>query len=141
VAGWAVPGSDYAESTPATELSDEDLMSRIKNGDQAAFAILMSRHARVVLAVGRRVLHDQGAGRGVGSRLKKPVELVNFYPEGAHVLVRPQQKFLSRQSAVDWYCFWLKDEEDSDPVKTEQYKRWRELRKLQQAGKAEQKPN
>jgi len=58
---WVVPASDYAEATPATELSDEDLMSRVKNGDQASFAILMRRHARVVLAVGRRVLHDQGA--------------------------------------------------------------------------------
>ena len=64
--------------------------------------------------------------------LKKPVELVNFYPEGEHELVRPQEKLLSEQSAVDWYCFWLKGEEDSDPAKAEQYKRWRALRKLQQ---------
>jgi RNA polymerase sigma-70 factor (ECF subfamily) len=42
-------------------MSDEDLMSRVKSGDQPSFAILMRRHARVVLAVGRRVLHDQGA--------------------------------------------------------------------------------
>jgi len=60
-AAWAAPASDYAEATPATELSDEDLMSRVKSGDQASFALLMRRHARVVLAVGRRVLHDQGA--------------------------------------------------------------------------------
>ena len=60
-AAWAVPASDYAEATPATELCDEDLMSRVKSGDQTSFAILMRRHARVVLAVVRRVLHDQGA--------------------------------------------------------------------------------
>jgi len=60
--------------------------------------------------------------------MKKPVDLVNFYPEGEHELVRPQQKYLSEQSAVDWYCFWLKGEEDSDPAKAEQYKRWRELK-------------
>jgi len=58
---WGVSASDYAEATPATDLSDEDLMSRVKSGDQAAFAFLMRRHARVVLAVGRRVLRDQGA--------------------------------------------------------------------------------
>jgi hypothetical protein len=34
---------------------------------------------------------------------------------------------------VDWYCFWLKDEEDPDPAKAEQYKRWRELKTLQVA--------
>jgi hypothetical protein len=27
--------------------------------------------------------------------MKKPVELENFYPEGEHELVRPQQKYLS----------------------------------------------
>ena len=34
--------------------------------------------------------------------------------------------------------FWLKDEEDPDPAKAEQYKRWHELRKLQL--QAEQHP-
>jgi dipeptidyl aminopeptidase/acylaminoacyl peptidase len=61
--------------------------------------------------------------------LKKPVELLNFYPAGEHVLVRPWQRITSQQTAVDWYCFWLKGEEDHDPAKAEQYKRWRELRK------------
>jgi hypothetical protein len=36
---------------------------------------------------------------------------------------------------VDWFCFWLKGEEDPDPDKAEQYKRWRELRKLQSNNK------
>ena len=61
--------------------------------------------------------------------LKKPVEWENLYPEGTHELVQPQQKYFSEQSVVDWYCFWLKGEEDPDPAKAEQYKRWRELRK------------
>jgi len=63
--------------------------------------------------------------------LKKPVEMLNFYPEGEHVLVRPGQRLLSQESVVDWYCFWLNGEEDPNPSKAEQYKRWRELRKLQ----------
>jgi len=37
----------------------------------------------------------------------------------------------SQQGAVDWLSFWLKGEEDPDPAKAEQYKRWHELRKLQ----------
>ena len=69
--------------------------------------------------------------------LKKPVELENLYPEGEHVLVRPQQKLFSEQSAVDWYRFWLKNEEDPDPAKSEQYARWRELRKLQEQNSAQ----
>lgn len=34
---------------------------------------------------------------------------------------------------MDWFDFWLKGEEDPDPAKAEQYTRWRELRRLQQA--------
>jgi hypothetical protein len=64
--------------------------------------------------------------------LKRPVELVNFYPQGEHELIRPQEKYLSEQSAVDWYSFWIKGEEDPDPAKAEQFARWRELRKLQE---------
>jgi dipeptidyl aminopeptidase/acylaminoacyl peptidase len=59
--------------------------------------------------------------------LKKPAEMLNFYPEGAHVLVRPRQRMLSQQTTVDWYCFWLRGEEDPDPAKAEQYRRWRKL--------------
>lgn len=59
--------------------------------------------------------------------LNKPVELLNFYPEGDHLMVQPQQRLLSQGSVVDWYCFWLKGEEDPDPAKAEQYRRWRKL--------------
>jgi len=65
--------------------------------------------------------------------LDKPTELLNFYPTGEHSLIRPSQRMLSEQTTVDWYCFWLKGEEDPDSAKLDQYKRWRELRKLQQA--------
>jgi dipeptidyl aminopeptidase/acylaminoacyl peptidase len=61
--------------------------------------------------------------------LKKPTELLNFYPEGIHTLVKPGQRMTSQQTTVDWFCFWIKGEEDPDPAKAEQYARWRELRK------------
>jgi len=32
---------------------------------------------------------------------------------------------------VYWFHFWLKDEEDPDPAKAEQHKRWRDLKILQ----------
>ena len=67
-----------------------------------------------------------------GLRLQaKPVDLI-FFPEANHVLTGPQERFASEQGNVDWFCFWLKGEEDPDPAKAEQYKRWRELRKLQE---------
>jgi dipeptidyl aminopeptidase/acylaminoacyl peptidase len=73
--------------------------------------------------------------------LNKPGEMLNFYPEGQHTLVQPQQRLLSQGSVVDWYCFWLKGEEDRDPAKGKQYKRWRELHKLQEANTTAAQPN
>jgi hypothetical protein len=47
-----------------------------------------------------------------------------------HILVQPAQRYVSQQSAIDWFDFWLNDHEDPDDKKAEQYSRWRELRKL-----------
>jgi hypothetical protein len=61
-------------------------------------------------------------------RLGKPVDFI-YLPTGAHILVKPWDRIVSQEGSVDWFCFWLKSEEDPDPNKTEQYVRWRELRK------------
>lgn len=61
--------------------------------------------------------------------LGKPVELI-YLPDGTHILEKPWERMVSQQGDVDWFCFWLKGEEDPDPAKAEQYKRWRELRGL-----------
>jgi hypothetical protein len=63
--------------------------------------------------------------------LGKPVELL-FLPGASHILAKPWDRIVSQQGNVDWFCFWLKGEEDLDPSKAEQYARWRELRKLQE---------
>jgi hypothetical protein len=65
------------------------------------------------------------------SRLGKAVDFV-YIPGGYHVLQKPWERLLSQQGDVDWFCFWLKNEEDPDPAKADQYIRWRELRKLQE---------
>jgi len=64
------------------------------------------------------------------TRLRKPVEMI-MIQDGSHVLEKPWDRMISQQGNVDWFCFWLKGEEDPDPTKAEQYTRWRELRKLQ----------
>jgi hypothetical protein len=63
------------------------------------------------------------------TRLRKPVEMI-YMPEGTHILERPWDRMISQQGNVDWFCFWLKGEEDPDPTKAEQYTRWRKLRRL-----------
>ena len=65
------------------------------------------------------------------SRLHKPVEMI-YLPEGDHILIRPWERMVSQGGNLDWFCFWLKNEEDPDPAKADQYARWRELRKLQE---------
>jgi hypothetical protein len=73
-------------------------------------------------------------------RLAKPVELV-YIPDGVHILEKPWDRMVSQQGDVDWFGFWVKGEEDPDPTKAEQYKRWRELRTLHEAGTARRKLN
>lgn len=63
--------------------------------------------------------------------LRKPVELVMLNTD-EHVLTNPAVRMASQGGSVDWFRFWLKDEEDPDPAKAAQYARWRELRKLQE---------
>ena len=74
-------------------------------------------------------------------RLGKPVEMI-YMPKASHTIVRPWERQTSLQANVDWFCFWLKGEEDPDPAKAEQYARWRELRKLQEQNvRQPQQPN
>ncbi len=63
--------------------------------------------------------------------LHEPVELVMLNTD-EHVLTNPAVRMASQGGSVDWFRFWLKDEEDPDPAKAAQYTRWRELRKLQE---------
>jgi dipeptidyl aminopeptidase/acylaminoacyl peptidase len=61
--------------------------------------------------------------------LKKPVEMF-IYPDERHEKNQPKHRYSIYERNSDWFNFWLRDKEDPNPVKAEQYKRWRELRKL-----------
>lgn len=63
---------------------------------------------------------------------EKPVDLI-YIPGGQHTLQKPLDRMASQQGNVDWFRFWLKGEEDSDPAKMSQYERWRQLRTLRRA--------
>jgi hypothetical protein len=51
------------------------------------------------------------------------------YPNEGHVKRSPADIWWVQQRNLDWFRFWLRDEEDRDPGKTEQYVRWREMRR------------
>jgi dipeptidyl aminopeptidase/acylaminoacyl peptidase len=59
--------------------------------------------------------------------LGKPIE-VYIYPNELHVRNQPKHKLEIYERNVDWFSFWLMNEEDSDPAKADQFTRWRGLR-------------
>jgi hypothetical protein len=61
-------------------------------------------------------------------RLGKPVEYWAL-PDATHDVFKIPQRVHTNQLVVDWFRFWLRDEEDPDPAKAEQYARWRDLRR------------
>jgi dipeptidyl aminopeptidase/acylaminoacyl peptidase len=62
--------------------------------------------------------------------LHKPVELyvIPDIKHGSHEIQNPRQQLALQGRALDWWRFWLLDEEDADESKSEQYKSWRALR-------------
>lgn len=64
--------------------------------------------------------------------LGKPVDLI-VLNTAEHVLTTPLVRLASQGGTVDWMRFWLQGYEDPDPIKSEQYTRWRALRRMQNA--------
>lgn len=94
----------------------------------------------MVVAVGRAGIVFEWEPYSTLLHLDKPVELI-VLKEGTHPLTNPAQRMVSQQGTVDWMRFWLKNEEDADPAKAEQYIRWRELRKLQEQNQSKAPTN
>lgn len=59
---------------------------------------------------------------------KKPVDFI-YIPEGQHILQKPRDRMVSQQGNVDWFLFWLRNEQNPHPNDKEQYQRWNELMK------------
>jgi dipeptidyl aminopeptidase/acylaminoacyl peptidase len=64
--------------------------------------------------------------------LGKPVELY-IYPDELHHINQPRHRYQMYERNLDWFRFWLKSEESTDPAKNEQYHRWRQLREQAQS--------
>ncbi len=65
-------------------------------------------------------------------RARAPVEWFE-YPQEGHVKRSPANKWWVYQRNLDWFCFWLKDEISPDRANSDQYIRWREMRRQQNA--------
>ena len=64
------------------------------------------------------------------THMGRPVELI-YLPDAVHILVKPWERLTSQQGDVDWFCFWLKGEDDKDSTKRDQYERWMDMRDKQ----------
>ena len=66
--------------------------------------------------------------------MKRPVEMylmpeIETHP--SHTPQNPRQVIAVQERTVDWFDFWLNGHEMPDAAKSEQYKRWRAFRRLQ----------
>ena len=60
------------------------------------------------------------------TEMHKPVDFV-ILPGAEHLIVRPSDRLAAQGGLVDWFCFWLKGEEDPSAMKKGQYERWHAL--------------
>lgn len=84
-----------------------------------------------LISIGRGLILEEWEWFVGLSNLNKPVDFIEI-PDGTHILQKPWDRRIAMQGLVDWFRFWLKGEEDSDPAKAAQYARWRKLRRMQE---------
>ncbi|MBA3895971.1 MAG: Atxe2 family lasso peptide isopeptidase [Sphingomonadaceae bacterium] len=58
----------------------------------------------------------------------KPVDMFVFPGEG-HGKSQPAHRLAIYERSVDWFAFWLRNEEDPSPAKRSQYQRWEAMRR------------
>jgi hypothetical protein len=61
--------------------------------------------------------------------MQKPVDLIILNSD-EHIITNPTIRLAAQTGNLDWFRFWLQGYEDSDPAKTGQYMRWRQLREI-----------
>jgi dipeptidyl aminopeptidase/acylaminoacyl peptidase len=64
---------------------------------------------------------------------RKPVEM-HVFPNEYHVKWEPVHRLITYERSFDWFNFWLRDVEDPDSTKVEQYQRWRKLKRTWATG-------
>jgi dipeptidyl aminopeptidase/acylaminoacyl peptidase len=56
----------------------------------------------------------------------KAMEL-QYIRSGTHNLTKPLHRVAHQETIVDWFDFWLNENQDADPEKVDRYRRWRDL--------------
>ncbi|MGC1550253.1 MAG: hypothetical protein WA777_17170 [Rhodanobacter sp.] len=62
----------------------------------------------------------------------EPTEML-YFDSAPHSTMRPQHRWRSLQTHIDWWNFWLRDHVDPDPAKAPEYEHWKQLKAMQDA--------
>lgn len=89
--------------------------------------ILMNAPAAEMLNLIRLVKHLAEAGKPYDAYVFRDETHTKWQPTHLHAIVHRN---------LDWFDFWLRDHEDPDPAKADQYARWHKLKEQQQASRA-----
>jgi dipeptidyl aminopeptidase/acylaminoacyl peptidase len=89
-------------------------------------------HAPILAQVADRELLFMLQAHRTFTDAGRPFDLYVF-PDEYHVKWRPRHRRAIYERSVDWFAFWLLGEEDDDPAKQDQYRRWRGWRADQEA--------
>lgn len=81
----------------------------------------------ILLQVADHELVHSAASIGALQDAGQPIEAYVF-PDEYHIKWQPKHKLVVYNRTIDWFNFWLRDVEDPDREKAEQYARWRKLR-------------
>jgi dipeptidyl aminopeptidase/acylaminoacyl peptidase len=71
------------------------------------------------------------------SRTTTPTELFVF-PDAAHLKLQPRHRLAAQGRYLDWFRFWLQGHVDPDPRKSDQYRRWHDLKERWRPGSQRQ---
>lgn len=58
----------------------------------------------------------------------KPVDVL-YLPDATHVLIKPQERYLSQQGNVNWFSFWLLGATAGDQQSGQDFQRWKTLKR------------
>ena len=81
-----------------------------------------------LLQVASREYYSSNYNYNALKEAKKPVEMY-IYPDEYHIKWQPAHKYMTYSRNLDWFNFWLRGIEDTNPDKMAQYQRWAKLRK------------
>ncbi len=91
------------------------------------FNLIKSNTPLMVVALGQESLLLMWEPYAIMRYLRKPVDLI-VINDSQHQLSNPVSRLVSQGGTVDWFRFWLLNQEDPVPSKRLQYIRWRQLR-------------